>query len=300
MRAHILSDIHNDYSSASGPTYDIPTDLACDAILIAGDISGRLSRRGLRWLLSQRDRTGLPIVLIAGNHDFWRGSLDEEISRFRDRLGAQAGIHLLDGDEIILNNCRILGGTLWTDYRIYSDEYTAQAEGLRYMNDMRLIRTRSYTRRLKPWMLEEEFQRYRSFLESRLATPFDGPTIIMTHHAPSGRSLLGGRCTEPLDASYASNLEPLIRAHAPDFWIHGHIHERRDYAIGSTRILANPRGYVRAADGRHRPAEIENAAFDPGLIVDTADTRPLAQGWNVEHALARPGDFQWPYGREPS
>ncbi|WP_062233539.1 metallophosphoesterase [Aureimonas sp. N4] len=300
MRFHPISDIHEDYSSGSGASYDIPTDLAADAILIAGDISGRLSRRGLRWLLRQRDRTGLPIVLIAGNHDFWRSSLDTEISRFRDRLGAEEGIHLLDGDELIIQGCRILGGTLWTDYEIYSDAYTAHAEGMRYMTDMRMIRTRGYTRRLKSWMLAEEHARYRAFIEQRLATPFDGTTIVMTHHAPSGRSLLGGRCTEPLDASYASNLEPLIRGYQPDFWIHGHIHERRDYMLGATRIIANPRGYVRAAAGRHRPAEIENASFDPALIIDTDDMRPLATGANIDVAIDRPGDFQWPFGRTPS
>lgn len=78
------------------------------------------------------------------------------------------------------------------------------------MNDMRMIRTCDYMRRLRPWMLEIEFQRYRTFIAERLAMPFDGATIVLTHHAPSGRSLIGGRCTEPLDASYASNLEPLI------------------------------------------------------------------------------------------
>ena len=41
MRAHILSDIHDDYSSASGAAYDIPIDLRADAILCAGDIAGR-------------------------------------------------------------------------------------------------------------------------------------------------------------------------------------------------------------------------------------------------------------------
>ncbi|GGE00599.1 phosphatase [Aureimonas endophytica] len=299
MRFHLLSDIHDDYSSASGASYDIPAGLAADAILCVGDIAGRLSRRGLRWLMRQRDRTGLPIVLCAGNHDYWRSSLDTEIGRFRDRLGSEQGIHLLDGDEIVLNGCRILGGTLWTDYEIYSDAYTAHVESTKYMNDLRMIRTNSYQRRLRTWMLAEEHQRYRAFIEARLTIPFAGATIVMTHHAPSGRSLLGGRCTEPLDASYASNLEPLVRRYNPDFWLHGHIHERRDYQLAGTRILANPRGYVRAAAGRFRPAEIENPAFDPALVIDTDDHRPLATGANLDIAIDRPNDFQWPFGREP-
>ncbi|GGD28909.1 serine/threonine protein phosphatase [Aureimonas glaciei] len=298
MRIHILSDIHDDYSRGSSGTYEIPEDLAADAIVIAGDIAGRLSRMGSHWLIRQHLRTGLPIILVAGNHDFWRSSLDAEIGRFRDRLSFPEGIHLLDGDELILAGTRFIGATLWTDYEIYTDAYTAHATALRFMNDLKMIRTDSYRRRLLPWMLAEEHRRHRDTIDSLLATPFDGPTVVITHHAPSGRSLLGGRATEPLDASYASDLEPLIRRHAPDFWIHGHIHQRQDYAVGDTRILCNPRGYRLAEKGRQR-AEIEVKNFDPRLIIDTDDTRPLVTGADIDVAIDRPSSFQWPFGQSP-
>lgn len=298
MRIHILSDIHDDYSRTASGGYDIPEDIAADAIVIAGDIAGRLSRMGLRWLTQQHLRTGLPIILVAGNHDFWRGSLDTELQRFRDRMSFPEGIHLLDGDELILGGTRFIGATLWTDYEIYSDAYTAHTQALRYMNDLKMIRTSSYSRRLLPWMLAEEHRRHRDAIDQHLATPFEGPTVVITHHAPSGRSLLGGRATEPLDASYASDLEPLIRRHSPDFWIHGHIHTRQDYRIGETRILCNPRGYRAAAHGR-RPAEVECADFDPRLVIDTADTRPLVTGGNIDIAIDRPSSFQWLFGQSP-
>ena len=28
-------------------------------------------------------------------------------------------------------------------------------------------------------------------------------------------------------------------------WVHGHTHERYDYMIGSTRVVCNPRGYIK-------------------------------------------------------
>ena len=34
-----------------------------------------------------------------------------------------------------------------------------------------------------------------------------------------------------------------LRAHAPKLWIHGHTHERCDYQLGTTRVVANPLGY---------------------------------------------------------
>ncbi|GGD87973.1 phosphatase [Aureimonas endophytica] len=299
MRLHILSDIHDDYSAPSMGTYDVPADLEADAIIIAGDIAGRISRMGLRWLTRQHLRTGLPIILCAGNHDYWRGSLELEISRFRDRNAFPEGIHILDADELILGGVRFLGGTLWTDYNAYSDRWTAERDALRHMQDFKHIRCFDYQRKLQPHHLAEEHARYRTFLADRLATPFAGPTVVLTHHAPSPRSLIGGRATEPLDASYASDLEDLIRERGPDLWIHGHTHARHDYSIGGTRILCNPRGYNRAAQGRHRPAEVENAGFDPRLIIDTTDTRPLVSAANIEHAYARPDLFQWPFGKAP-
>lgn len=298
MRIHILSDIHDDYSRGSSGAYDIPDDIAADAIIVAGDISGRLSRGGCAWLTRQHLRLGLPIILVAGNHDFWRSSLDTELQRFRDRLAFPEGIHLLDGTELILGNTRFIGASLWTDYSIYTDEYTAHAAAIRYMNDLKLIRAAGYTRKLLPWMLAELHQLQRDAIDQHLASSFDGPTVVITHHAPSGRSLAGGRATEALDASYASDLEPLICRRAPDFWIHGHIHSRQDYAIGDTRILCNPRGYCLAARGKQR-AEVEVADFDPRLVIDTADTRPLVTGANVDVAIDRPNSFQWPFGQTP-
>ena len=48
--------------------------------------------------------------------------------------------------------------------------------------------------------------------------------------------------------AYASDVESIIYEHEPTLWIHGHIHDTRDYMIGNTRILCNPRGYPRKDD----------------------------------------------------
>ncbi|MBE7246614.1 MAG: hypothetical protein INR63_16850 [Actinomycetospora chiangmaiensis] len=90
-----------------------------------------------------------------------------------------------------------------------------------------------------------------------LETPFDGPTIVVTHHAPHPRSLLHGYPTVAIDGAYASDLSrDLEGPNSPDLWIHGHIHASRDYTVGRTRILANPRGRLG-----------ENLGFDPALVV---------------------------------
>lgn len=48
--------------------------------------------------------------------------------------------------------------------------------------------------------------------------------------------------------------------------MHGHTHNSCDYHIKRTRVLANPRGYVK--DGK-----AENSEFDPGLTVEVGCVR---------------------------
>ncbi|HDZ75139.1 MAG TPA: metallophosphoesterase [Aurantimonas coralicida] len=268
-RIWIMSDLHDDYSRGSLGNYSLPRDVDADVIVIAGDVAGRLSKMGRSWLEAQN--RGIPIVVVAGNHDYWRGTIDREIQRFRDRSLVDF-IHLLDGEMVTIAGTRFVGATLWTDYAIWQGDVEAgQAAAGRDMNDFRYIRIADYERRLQPWMLAEIHRRHLAAIEMTLATPFDGPTVVVTHHAPSPRSLRNGVVKEPGDAAYASDLEDLILDYQPELWIHGHVHTRHDYAIGATRVICNPRGYVHAAHRKWMPAEIENREFDERLVVEVGD-----------------------------
>jgi hypothetical protein len=72
---------------------------------------------------------------------------------------------------------------------------------------------------------------------------------------------MAGKESDLISAAYASNLEDVITAQGPAVWIHGHIHETRDYVLDRTRILNNSLGYQTARDP-------EKTGFRPKLIVD--------------------------------
>ena len=84
----------------------------------------------------------------------------------------------------------------------------------------------------------------------------DGPTVVVTHFAPSLRSADPRYGLTPGTAGFCNALDPLL-AHA-DLWLHGHLHCRHDYRVGRCRVVANPMGY--ASKG-------EQADFDPGGCV---------------------------------
>jgi hypothetical protein len=90
-----------------------------------------------------------------------------------------------------------------------------------------------------------------------LDEPFAGPTVIVTHHAPSLRSCNPAYRDHPVTAAYVSDLEWMLDGRAA-LWVHGHTHLCVDYEIGGTRVVANQRGYP------HDGVE----GFDPGLVLD--------------------------------
>jgi len=72
--------------------------------------------------------------------------------------------------------------------------------------------------------------------------------IVITHHAPSIKSVPEEYKNIPVTAAYASNLEDFILEHQPIYWIHGHIHTPCQYNIGETDVICNPHGYIDERD----------------------------------------------------
>jgi hypothetical protein len=64
-----------------------------------------------------------------------------------------------------------------------------------------------------------------------------------------------GKCKEDaFNPSFASDMSRFIIESKAKLWVHGHIHSPSDYMIGSTRVLANPRGYPNESRGGFNPA----------------------------------------------
>jgi Icc-related predicted phosphoesterase len=102
----------------------------------------------------------------------------------------------------------------------------------------------------------------RAWLESELAKPFDGKTIVVTHHAPLKQSLAEKYAEDWVSAGFVNDLPSLVRAPVA-LWIHGHTHTAFDYMAEGTRVVCNPRGYI---DRRTR--QLENPQFTWDRIVE--------------------------------
>jgi hypothetical protein len=185
--------------------------------------------------------------VIAGNHEAYRADYDEVIASSRTAAAAATNVHFLEQDERVFSvggrAVRVLGCILWTDF--LSNGVARQSEAttaaLAMMNDFRLIRFRGEL--LRPEHTIELHRDALAWLEEQLKSPHEGPTLVVTHHAPSNRSqpprYIGGL----LAPAFTSELDDFIRRYQPDLWVHGHTHWSVDYRIGKTRVYSNQKGY---------------------------------------------------------
>jgi predicted phosphodiesterase len=261
MRLAILSDLHLEFEPFVPP----PELQRADVVVLAGDIHNGVE--ALHW--ARRSFPSQPIVQIAGNHEFF-GACWQSLEAQLRATARDLGIHFLENDAIVIDGVQFLGATLWTDYELFttpgrplqlsSDEVKPLMQ--RRMIDYSLIRwcddDDDVERILRPDDTILLHRRSRAWLTDQLATPFDGPRVVVSHHLPSWRSVAPDFLRAPSNAAFASDLDTLFDPVA--VWIHGHTHNSFDYRVGSTRVVANPRGYPMKAGG------FENPRFEPALL----------------------------------
>jgi hypothetical protein len=244
-RFRVFSDLHLEFFDWS------PPPAAADAILLAGDIS--IGTHGVAW--ARREFPDTPIVYVPGNHEFYGANLPDALEKLRAEA-RRLGIHFLDAEECVVGGTRFLGTTLWTDYALYGsapadlDRAMADADG--EMNDFRMIKS-SGDDRFSPSLVRQMHLSRVEWLAQRLAEPYVGPTVVVTHHLPHRRSIHPRFEGNRFNPCFASDLAHLVKAPVA-LWAHGHTHESIDYVVNGTRVVCNPRGYL--------PSE-PNPSFDP-------------------------------------
>lgn len=254
MKAWIISDLHLEFGKPfSGPT---PSD--ADVLICAGDLLTRGLVPSIEWLAANISPS-IPAVFVAGNHEYYGASVQESIKAARSLRDRYPHIHFLENEAVDIGGVRFIGGTLWTDFRVLGrDPQLAMVAAEVGMNDYRKIKfTKRPYRKFKPIHGYRMHQESRAFISSAAAEAGDRKTVVVTHHAPSLRSIAREFRSDPLCPCYASDMEKLIAETGPTLWVHGHVHRRIDYRIGETRVVANPRGY---------PGEVSD--FDPKLVVE--------------------------------
>lgn len=255
MKLNILSDLHLGFGSMERPVNE------ADVVVLAGDIAR--PREAVAWALS----FDKPVIYVPGNHEFYGGSIDGALDELH-RLCSGTPVRILDNHGFVMGGVRFLGTTLWTDFELFEDlrrRAAAKTEAQRLMRDFSRIRRRESSAEIfTPDDSVDLCKCNVAWLERLLATVHAGPTVVITHHAPSRHSIHPRFAESLLNASFVSDASHLLGADRVSLWIHGHTHDSFDYQVNGTRVVCNPRGYAR--DGVN-----ENPRFDADFSIEVRE-----------------------------
>lgn len=263
MKLLLLSDLHLELSALQ-----LPEPLDFDVAVLAGDIVWPGQQLAAWVAATPALRRARAVVAVSGNHEYFDGALQPTAAALQQAAAMLSAppLHLLDASEVHIDGVRFLGCTLWTDFELridttggpVCDRERGMASASRVMADYRCIRWcegAGAPRALTPWDTLRLHRQQRQWLLQRLAEPFAGATVVVTHHGPHRGSLAPRFAADWVSTAYLSEL-PDAFFEVPALWVHGHTHSSHDYRVGRCRIVCNPRGYQTAT-----MALPENRAF---------------------------------------
>lgn len=284
MNIQLLSDLHLE----SNPHFKIRPVPSANVLVLAGDIGSYQSGSLLSGL--GIDDFGLarfsplpvaqggaawptPVLFVPGNHEYDGLDFAEAGFRLRDTC-RRLGLIWLERETVVLQGVRFVGCTLWTDFDALTtsqaDADPSQADDITLAVVLKArekafraadfyLKKNHALRQGQPMLAEavrEEGLKGQAWLRQALAVPFDGPTVAVTHFAPSLLSADPRYGITPGTAGFCNSLDELLPL--ATLWLHGHLHCPNNYVKHGCRVVANPLGYARKG---------EQAAFRESLCI---------------------------------
>lgn len=237
MKIHVLSDVHLECSPL--PVIRVDTDV----VILAGDIG--VGTQGVQWAKETFD---IPVIYVPGNHEYHDSAFTmADHIKMMKQVADGSNVTILDNEVIEHAGVRFIGSTMWADLTKVGAVLHCDYDNISV----------KHTEGLVPEYFSIEvqqrlFERNREWLKRELVKPFTGKTVVITHHAPSWKSLHGQYVGNPWNPCFISNLENLMNG--VYVWVHGHTHSNFDYIVEeNTRVVCNPRGYPSYWGGWENP-----------------------------------------------
>jgi 3',5'-cyclic AMP phosphodiesterase CpdA len=276
MKIRVLSDLHLECDMPSR----VPAAPA-DLVILAGDIDNQARGVGWASEMfadKSVDSSGWPpVVYVPGNHEYYEGTIEVLENAMADAARQTPNVHFLNNRVLFdpKGNWRVLGTTLWTDFKLFGNEpkqfdaiclaagaqmndfngkiRVAEPEGDGSTGGVRsagkpgsakkagnagISGTRAFT-------VADSIEMNRNaqrWLGAELRKPFNGKTIVVSHHAPHRLSLAPRYAADPVSAGFVNDMTEWFNLPI-DLWVHGHTHTGFDYRVNNTRVVCNPRGY---------------------------------------------------------
>ena len=266
MKLQLLSDLHLEVH----PRLAIAPAPGADLLVLAGDIGSYQQGSRLQDAefglarFSPRHGWPTPVLYLPGNHEYDGHDFDAVHARLRAACQA-LGIQWLERETLVMDGVRFVGTTLWSDFDALieptDDADTVLRKRGKAMRAANFYLEKAAIQRHGAPFLAEPLRTHaldcQAWLRAALETPFEGPTVAITHFAPTLASADPRYGLTPGTAGFCNALDDLLARAV--LWLHGHLHCAFDYRKDGCRVVANPLGY--AAKG-------EQEGFRPDLLIE--------------------------------
>ena len=251
MKFRIISDLHVDINKKYYSKFKFDPEAY---YLIAGDVSGSRFKTA-NFLKYYSDKGLTNCAFVEGNHmgydrDWECHDHTKEAcyAHLHQEFPLTSNISFMENDfKEVGEDIIIVGCTLYTNYLAFDNRELGMKLGEAYLNDFRYVNT--YTsdgdeRLVTALDYEDRFYKSIQFIEQVCESNPNHKIVVLTHHAPSKKSLCSKYAEDMLSSSYVSCLDDFILKHPNiKLWVHGHVHNISNYTIGNCRVIANPFGY---------------------------------------------------------
>jgi hypothetical protein len=275
MKLQLLSDLHLE----ANPHFVAEPTTGADLLVLAGDIGSYQVRHdgsvmtepdwGLQRFspLPQYAGWPVPVLFVPGNHEYDGLDVDEAHAGLR-RACDRLGITWLERQTLEIEGVRWMGSTLWSDFDALGHvglegtttpsthgkerKRTPDPLGHRLRQREKAFRAANFylskmAGQRQGRLFDAESVRAlalecQAWLHAELLRPFAGPTVVVTHFAPTLHSADPRYGLSPGTAGFCNSLDDWLPL--ADLWLHGHLHCPQDLRVGRCRIVANPLGYA--------------------------------------------------------
>lgn len=250
MKCALVSDIHLEWVSGEISLPD------ADILCLTGDIisfspqiflnsSDKVSAAKTKFieLLSAATEKYKYVFYVPGNHEYYGTSFAEAKARMQELCSVYTNLIVLDNNRFVIDDVQILGTTLWSSLNNRHPLTVIAAS--QFINDYSHIRRDETDLATVDDFLDlhSESVAWLSDALNDETTKNVNKTIVLTHYAPSFKSVNPRFIGDPSTGAFCSDLDNLILSNPSiTVWAHGHTHWNVDYMLGSTRVLSNQKG----------------------------------------------------------
>ena len=227
MKIQIMSDLHLEMHADGGAELIRELDpTGVDILVLAGDITTARYYENLERPFKALAHKYRHILYIPGNHEYYKSSPSQVTRNLVKLTKALPEVVIPQNGAVEIEGQRFVAGTMW--FRL---DPTAEP-GKRVMHDFALIQD------FEPWVYEQN-----AAFQQVVATRLKASDVVVSHHLPAPASIPERFARSAMNAFFVCDMTSYISERQPKLWIHGHSHDRCDYLLGATRVVANPLGY---------------------------------------------------------